>query len=108
MTRSPEVPVAAMGVTQREAARLVGVPLSTLDSWGRTGKVETRPRDLGPTVNRASALAYAAQRQRARTARDEKKAHREAHRPPIGPDWITTAEAASILGKSRPHVPHHR
>lgn len=92
-------------VTQDQAALLTGVPLSTIDWWSRSGKIESRPRQMGPTINRVSLLDHVADVERQARERAERRAKRSRSRRRPGADWITTTEAASILGVSRPHVP---
>ncbi|MGZ6583161.1 MAG: hypothetical protein ACXVHX_02280 [Solirubrobacteraceae bacterium] len=95
-------------VTQDQAAVLTGAPLSSINWWARTGKLQTRPLIEGPTVNRQSAISYAAKRQQHKAAATAKRTAREAEksqRPRRPRNTITTQEAGAILERVPRHVP---
>lgn len=111
-------------LTWPEAAALVGCPVPTIDWQTRTGRIEHRERaGSRPSLRRSSVEEFAAwwqareqARQERRDARDRQEQARARHRaraaelgirpgriPAATPgtgEWLTTAEAAALLGVS--------
>lgn len=100
----------ARWITWMQAARLIGAPRSAVESWIRDGRLRTRQAAPSkPSVERSSAEALvpewreiAAEREARRQARRSRlEARRQVPGPPgEGDEWLTTSQAAEILGCS--------
>lgn len=95
-------------LTWPQAAGLVGCPVSTIETYVRTGRIEKRPvRGPFPSLRRESVEAFATwwaqeieRRERIHAIRDQRKAATERRRirPPESEGWIRASEAAEQLG----------
>lgn len=115
-------------LTWPQAAELVGCPVATIDWYTRTGRIEKRPKAGNrPSLKRSSVEEFATgwrerqgERDRRRRERAERAERLERHRvraeelgirPTRVPaldegstGWLTTLEAAELLGVSRVSV----
>lgn len=115
-------------LTWPQAAELVGCPIPTIDWYTRTGRIKKRPKvGTRPSLAKSSVEEFAlwwrdrdVARMRRRQERAEKAARLERHRAhaerlgirptrmPNAQDtamgWLTTIEAAELLGVSRESV----
>lgn len=115
-------------ISWSEAAALVGCPVPTIDWHTRTGRIEHRSRaGRRPSLKRSSVEEFAAwyhdqqdAKAKRRAGRESREELRRRHRaraaelgirpgriPPLEPDstgWVTTHEAAAILGASKSTV----
>lgn len=98
-------------ITHGEGAALIGLPVTTVEWWASAGKVQTRPRAEGPTLNRESLLAHVARRSAKKAGgphphqrRAEPARNLVPHRP--GSEWLTTREAAQLTGVGVHHLGH--
>ena len=95
----------AKWVSAQEAADLTGLNIDTIKRAARRGDIERRLHNHArPSINRASALAYAKRRRRRRqalarqaAARAERKLSRD-QPPQDGDVWLSVTEAALVLG----------
>lgn len=85
-------------VTQREAARLLGVHASAVPKMVRRG--DLTPRDDVPSLSRDQVLELAAARAAAAAEREaQRTATPSAPQPPDDEhDWLLTPAAAAVLG----------
>ena len=93
-------------LTHGEAAALTDLPLTTIEWWAASKKIQTRPRDLGPTINRASLIAFVAQRE-ADKGKPRPSRPRTPPRPPIQPpshEWIGVKEASELIDRNTESV----
>lgn len=97
----------AKWITWVEAKEVIGAPRHIVESWIRDGRLRTRKvARAKPSVERLSAKALAlewqgivAERRAAKQQRQEAKARSRA--PEDGQEWLSTREAAELLGCSR-------
>lgn len=92
-------------LTWEQAAALVGCPVPTIDWNKRTGRI--RSRRQRPSLERASVEEFA---QWWQTRREDREARRTLgeqrnRRDPPGPTgWLTTEQAAAVLGCTTRHI----
>lgn len=101
-------------VTWPQAAEIVGCPVPTIDWYTRNGRIEKRPfRGPRPTLKRTSVEEFArwwGERQRARErrrlqqVRAKERRRRVQVQPPAPTGWMSTSDAADVLGVTASHV----
>jgi excisionase family DNA binding protein len=101
-------------VTWPEAAAIVGCPVPTIDWYTRLGRIEKRPfQGRRPTLKRTSVVEFAGwwrdRQSRQEARRRERQARQTGGRadpqPPSPTGWLSTQDAADILGVAAGQVP---
>jgi hypothetical protein len=96
MTDTPE------WLTWPQAADLAGCPVTTIETYVRTGRIESRGGQgrRGGSLRRASVEEFAAWWHQETARRERRRAERAERRirPPEPEGWIQTTEAAELLG----------